>query len=230
MSTIKEMSKIKPTRNSGFFIWQFRETLYVSNMINEQSGSAEERMKKTFFAVEANSFELTTLWNKNAHDGYERGDNKGVQWDQISNGWGVHVGNIGDNKLDLQVWMRVNWARIEGKLVLFWYPSGNYVDYKLCEAWIEKYISNPNDAKHHTLNSYASNFHKCLNAIKESNESTQSETKSIVCDRLKNSKTGEPLVIETKLPPATVDNIMAAGRAAGVRLKGAFDYLTTNKW
>jgi len=50
-----------------------------------------------------------------------------------------------------------------------------------------------------------------------------------VCDRLKNSKTGEPLVIETKLPPATVDNIMAAGRAAGVRLKGAFDYLTTNK-
>ena len=86
--------------------------------------SSDEMLNAVDYIVEANSFEQTTLWKKY----HEK-----VKWEEHLSGFGVHVGDIADLH---PVWISILVETINGKVVLFWYPTSNVVDYEMCERFI----------------------------------------------------------------------------------------------
>jgi len=95
--------------------------------------SAEERLKQTFYLVEATHHEQFCLWNRWAKDSQ---DCKGLhlRWEQ-SNGYLVTIGTSG--KRPIVVGM--HWDIIEDHPVCFWEPTSELVDYALIEEWFDKH-------------------------------------------------------------------------------------------
>jgi len=115
---------------------------------------SDEMLSAVDYVVEANSFEQLTLW---------KDWNNRVEWEDCRGGFGVHVGDVGDL---FPVWISLLVAKINGKVVLFWFPTSMVVDYEMCENYI----------KRHTVNrSYrnlvdAQNFH---NVVHDTDKETQ---------------------------------------------------------
>jgi hypothetical protein len=118
--------------------------------------TAEERLKKTLFIVEANSFEQFILWEKN----HEK-----VKWIQIMDGWLINVGEVNGRKCCLSV----SWANIDNQLVMFYYPTSSIVDWRLIDEWLAQNFSGKWDNNTRNADCDAQNFHLCLQAIKEAN-------------------------------------------------------------
>lgn len=132
--------------------------------------TAENRLKHTFFLVEANSYEKQDLWSKYSPDSiYEityRGEPayKSVEWEQDNQGWGVHVGEV----YKRPIYISVSWTRINGKWVCFWYPTSQMVDYVKIEKWLDEHFKGTHDGRRAVCD--ASNFHNCLHAIEAANK------------------------------------------------------------
>lgn len=123
--------------------------------------TAESRLSKTLFVVEATSFEQHVIWEKNQEGRFS----SFLKWEQVMDGWGVHVGDLEGRPCMISV----SWARIEGHLVMFWYPMSQVSDSAKSEAWISKYFSQTWDNGRRSWCD-AQNFHLCMQAIKERKE------------------------------------------------------------
>ena len=128
--------------------------------------TAESRLKKTFFIVEATSFEQSCLWR----DYCSRSDKPRYDvhtWVSISPGWMIHISEINDRPCCIST----TWYKIDGKLVMFWYPCSELVDYKLIEEWLEKNFTGTYDGGSRRASIDADNFHNCISAIAKANAS-----------------------------------------------------------
>lgn len=124
--------------------------------------TAESRLAKTLFVVEATSFETQCLWAENSKDSNCRRFTP-RRWEQVSPGWLVTVG-----ELDYRpVCISMSWARIDGRLVMFWYPTSQVVDTVQIEKWLEKHFTGKWDGGTRNAQTNAMNFHHCLDAIDE---------------------------------------------------------------
>lgn len=138
-----------------------------------EEDTPENRLKYTFFVVEADSFARQEFWSRHSGQsivGYIRkGDSKQaygkVNWEQINDGWLVEVGK--DHKRP--VCISVTWARIDGKLVMFWYPTSQIVNHTIINKWLKKHFKGKWDDDRREAFCDASNFHHCLDAIEEAN-------------------------------------------------------------
>ena len=134
--------------------------------------TAESILAKTFFIVEATSFEMHCLWSDYSNESQSRNPllNKNnvptVNWVQINTGWVVELGEL-DNR---PVNMSVTWSRIDGKLVMFWELCSQVADYVMAEKWIEKNFRG-SAAAVRTSSCDANNFHLCLSAIRANKNS-----------------------------------------------------------
>ncbi len=133
-----------------------------------QPDTAETRLAQTFYVVEATDTERFMLWcehsSRTMHPPWDvrnnRRANEPVEWEESMGGWGVHVGD--DNKRP--VYISVSWARLNGQLVCFWYPTSRIINITKCEAWIDAHFTKPG------ARCNAMNFNHCLHAIEEANK------------------------------------------------------------
>ena len=133
--------------------------------------TAENRLKHTFFLVEANSFEQHELWSRYSPQSIYETTYRGkpaynkVNWEEWNHGWGVHVGEV----YKRPIYISVMWARIEGKFVCFWYPTSEMVDYRKINKWLDEHFKGTYDNGRRSVCD-ASSFHDCLHAIEAANK------------------------------------------------------------
>lgn len=127
--------------------------------------TAESRLTKTLFIVEANRFEQHMLWEKYANNTMSRGH---LIWKQMD-GWLVTVGKLYGRSICIDVF----WYKIEGQLVMFWHPTSALVDHKMIDNWLDEHFTGTYDKGLRRASCDANNFHCCISAIKEKNTSNQ---------------------------------------------------------
>ena len=127
--------------------------------------TAESRLKKTFFIVEATSFEVSCLWRDycNRSDRPRYGE---MTWKQVNPGWMIHICDINNRPCNIST----SWYEIDGKLVMFWYATSQLVDYLEIEKWLEEKFAGTYGKDTRRAATDANNFHLCIQAIIESNE------------------------------------------------------------
>ena len=123
--------------------------------------TAESRLAKTLFIVEANRFEQQSLWERYAYSTMSRGD---FIWEQMD-GWLVTVGKLHGRPICIDVF----WNKIEGQLVMFWHPTSALVDHKMIDNWLDENFHGTYNKGLRRASCDAQNFHQCISAIKEKN-------------------------------------------------------------
>jgi len=127
-----------------------------------------DRLEKTFFIIEATSFEQHTLWQNHHYYPTLSLDYRGfreesVSWDSLS-GIIITIGHLGEKLVAISL----SWVMVNGVPVLFWCPSSKVVCYDLIEKWFSENCV-PERWGNGTRRSYtdANNFSHCRIAIKE---------------------------------------------------------------
>lgn len=126
---------------------------------------------ETFFLVEATSFEHQMLWERWSIQALEL-DRKlyrlsehphRVAWEQLSPGFGQQVGEIAGRP----VCVSVQFARVAGRVVVFYEATSQVSDSVMIEKWLEETFKDLNTRRAQTN---ASNFHICVHAITGQND------------------------------------------------------------
>lgn len=122
--------------------------------------TAESRLAKTLFIVEATSFEQYCLWEKYA----STSSIYNLTWAQMD-GWLVTVGKLHGRSICIST----RWVKIEKRLVMFWEATSQLVDHKMIENWLDEHFQGTYDKGLRRASCDANNFHHCVTAIKEKN-------------------------------------------------------------
>lgn len=123
--------------------------------------SLEDMLQAAVYAVEANSFEYGCLWREYHHK---------VKWEEILSGYMPTIGRVDDRPVNLSI--RV--AYIDGQPVLFYEACSEIVDYKMVDAWVREHVLGDTKMTGCVNKCDANNFHICLRAVREMNESAVS--------------------------------------------------------
>lgn len=142
-------------------------------VLDSGEDGAENRLKKTFFIVEATSYEQFVLWQDWCAQSESPRYGK-LKWEQVNPGWLVTVGKIGKRPCCISV----SWNRIEGRLVMFWYQCSQVTDSLQAEAWLEEHFKGKYDNGHRRASTDAQNFGHCIHAIQDANRIHNDELSS----------------------------------------------------
>lgn len=123
--------------------------------------TAESLLAKTHFVVEATSCEQFFLWQQHAIESDKRIASRPRRWEQTYHGWIVTVGHLNRRP----VCVSMCWCLIDGRRVLFWYPTSEVVDHVQIEKWFSKHFARKWDSESRRACCDAMNFHHCLEAI-----------------------------------------------------------------
>jgi hypothetical protein len=127
--------------------------------------TAESRLAKTLFVVEATSFEMQCLWAETSPESnYRRFAPR--RWEQVHPGWLVTVGELDSRPICVSMC----WNRIDGQLVMFWEATSQVVDTIQIEKWLSQHFNGKWDNGTREATANAANFHHCLNAIDDANK------------------------------------------------------------
>lgn len=124
--------------------------------------SADEKMKRVDFFVEADTFSREQLRIK--YGCSNRADDPA--WLDDGEGFGKTIGNIGLLP-DKPVTIHFNFAAIGDKWVCFYRAISRYVDWDMIESYIDKNWPVKYDNGTRVARCDASNFHSCWNFCKE---------------------------------------------------------------
>ncbi len=128
--------------------------------------TAESRLARTLFVVEATSFEQLALWRESAHNSDQRMPRqKPLKWEQVNPGWLVTVGQVNRRPNCISV----SWYRIEGQLIMFWYRCSQVTDSRQVDKWLAANFKGKYDKGMRDAYCDAMNFGHCLSAITEAN-------------------------------------------------------------
>jgi len=114
--------------------------------------SLEKRLSQVMFVVDANSFERLALWREYQHT---------VKWEEDSSGFGEVIGQVGD----MNVILSLNFATLNGQVVMFIEPTSQLVDYRMVDAWLEKHCAPRYDNGYRSARTNGMNFAHCLQAV-----------------------------------------------------------------
>lgn len=131
-----------------------------------ENNTAENRLKRTFFIVEANSFEVMSLWRDHAKQSDRANKFSKQDWEQMPDGWPVTVGKLGKRPCCIDV----RWFKIDGYLVMFYDQCSQVSDSIQTEKWLSKHFKGTYDSGTRRAWTDAMNFGHCLHAIKEQKE------------------------------------------------------------
>lgn len=105
------------------------------------------KLAKVVFFVEANSFEVFTLWQQH---------HKEIPWEQDLQGFVETISHIEDRPINLEF----SFQTINGKLVAFYTGISALVDHTMIEEWIVSKFPVKNGDRR--AMSDAQNFHQCI--------------------------------------------------------------------
>jgi hypothetical protein len=114
--------------------------------------SLEKRLSYVMFVVDANSYERLALWREFQH---------AVDWKEDSSGFGEVVGQVGDNNVNISL----NFATLNGQVVMFIDTISQVVDHRMVDAWLEKHCAPRYDNGHRLARTNSMNFAHCLHAV-----------------------------------------------------------------
>ena len=140
--------------------------------------TAEQLLEETTFIVEATSQEQYWIWQEWSMESCHRvvkPENAIKEWKQI-NGWMIQIGKL-DNR---PCCISVQFVRIDGQLVMFWYQCSQVTDTLQAEAWLHKHFKGTWDEGSRIAWCDAANFHHCMFAIKEKNYESKRINRNIV--------------------------------------------------
>jgi hypothetical protein len=140
--------------------------------------TAETRLAKTLFVMEATSFERYALWCRHAYNSHERPPKaECVQWEErlgegyMPHGWLVQVGRVGKRPC----YIDIQWARIDGQMICFYHDCSQLTDTVQTEKWFTRHFKGTWDKGSRRATGDAQNFHHCLHAIEEANAQKRQE-------------------------------------------------------
>jgi hypothetical protein len=130
------------------------------------SETAEQRLARSLFLVEANTFEQNVFWQQHAHNSWLRPAGYEVlRWEQISDGRMVTIGKLDKRPLTIEFY----WVKIEGQLICFYNECSQVRDSVRTEKWLKKHFKGTYDNGHRRAVTDSNNFGQCISAIKEAN-------------------------------------------------------------
>lgn len=130
--------------------------------------TAESRLKKTLFIVEATSNEVQGFWRDHAKENTFNPNphyTAKVTWEQMD-GWLVTVGHYTKRPVCISVMFN----KLDGHIIMFWEPTSQLVDHKMIDKWLEKNFTGTYDKGYRRASCDASNFGHCLSAIRDANK------------------------------------------------------------
>ena len=95
--------------------------------------SIAERLSEAIFLIEATSYEQLSLWREHSHESDTVLDRDLTWWEQVNPGHGFKVGELAG----MPVVISLSYNRINDKLVAFWEPTSQVVDYRIIAKWFE---------------------------------------------------------------------------------------------
>lgn len=115
----------------------------------------DERLSNSIFVVEADSYGQFALW-KEFHEE--------VEWEEDSRGFWQQVGEVAG----MPVCISVNFAKIYGQQICFYYGSSMVTHHGMIEDWIMEKCGHPKyDSGHRRAHCDAMNFWHCVSACEE---------------------------------------------------------------
>lgn len=124
-----------------------------------------DRLKRTQFVVEADSFAYSTLWERHAAQ-HKAGpaDRIKVDWKEFLDGSGQMVGCVAEHP----VYASLRFVELDGVMVLMYHDTSMVVSHELIRSWLDEYVPAMKVSKqagHRQPHCDAGNFHLCLHAI-----------------------------------------------------------------
>lgn len=120
--------------------------------------TGEEKLQRTNFFVEADSYSLHSLWKANFYSN-EKPDK--LVWIQDHSGFSRVIGHINKNK-NMPVCVNFSFYIIGDKYICFYWPTSRYVDWDMVNDWIDKNYHRTYDGGTRIARDDANNFHNCL--------------------------------------------------------------------
>lgn len=130
--------------------------------------TAESRLAKTLFVVEATSFEQLALWRDCAKQNHRgEADRTRYDWQErlCPSGWLVTVGELAG----MPCAITMSWVKIDGQLIAFYYDCSVVTDSRQTEKWLADNFTGKWDSGTRRAMTDANNFGHCLAAIREAN-------------------------------------------------------------
>lgn len=121
--------------------------------------SVEKLLLKTFFIVEANSFEQFCLWQQHSNQS-DTVIFTPMRWKEL-HGWSVQVGSV----FGRPVTISLMFVEISGKLICFLDPTSQLVDHAMIDDWLAERFSGTWDRGTRKARTDAMNFAHCIHAI-----------------------------------------------------------------
>lgn len=126
----------------------------------------QELFKDVVFIVECTLNEQQTFW-RDYHYKPIYPDVIVKSWAQDQLGYTIQIGQLDDRPINICIFF----ATLDGKKVMFYEAISQVVDYEMVEKWMDHFSKDIRwDISTRRAKCDSSNFHHCLNAIKELNE------------------------------------------------------------
>lgn len=116
----------------------------------------ETAMKESIYFVEADPY--------SRHKLYEETVKEGLTWVDFGVSWNCLAGKI--EGTELEVWVNVSFAHINGKMVCFYSAPGRYADWTMIDNFLKPYFKKNIYGMKQAGDSL--NFHQCVATILES--------------------------------------------------------------
>lgn len=143
---------------------------------DEVSDPMWARLKQTVYIVEATRNEYHYLWEKYSTQGIDylgkvygytptaRQKSLTCDWEQLYDGFVPMVGSLYNRPINVAL----NWAKLDGHLVVFHESLSQLVDHKMVERWLEEAVPHLfHKEKSRSLRTDATNFAHCLHHLKD---------------------------------------------------------------
>lgn len=115
------------------------------------------------FLVEATHHEQFVFWQDYFHK--PKYDHCKInKWEQVTVGRLVQIGELDNRPINISI----NWAVLEGYLVMFYEAVSQVVDHAMVDKWIEHWSKDIKyDNGYRWAHTDSNNFHHCIHAVQE---------------------------------------------------------------
>ena len=124
----------------------------IQDFLKDKPDTLENRLRVTLYAVEANSYEISKLWE----DGH-----KECNWIEINAGINTKIGELADYRLNVTFY----WHIIDNQLITFYHFTSQVAHYGILDQYLSKYFGTGPDRRVCD----AMNFGACIGAIVDAN-------------------------------------------------------------
>jgi len=140
---------------------------HVNPHLSQLHDTMEKRLQHdVFFLVECSSESYHALWGQFSDQSDRAITGNPVEWEELGISHSLEIGKVGDEGRPVMLHLRYAW--VEGRLIGFWHMHSAVQDFTMAEAFLKKHFTKKWDHANRAATCDASNFHHCLEAVRNS--------------------------------------------------------------